>query len=89
MPVYWSAIVKNVLMLITVLKLINLINVIIVILVIRGVYHIKIGDFLYKYGKADMTKIVKKTGLPKRLHTQIEDFKKLFPNYANQISNIR
>jgi RHS repeat-associated protein len=42
----------------------------------QGVYEIKINGKLHKYGKADMTSINKKTGLPTRLHNQLRVLKR-------------
>jgi RHS repeat-associated protein len=45
----------------------------------QGVYEIKIDGKLYKYGKADMTKI-SSTGNPVRLQSQINKLQRLNPN---------
>ncbi|WP_116524852.1 RHS repeat domain-containing protein, partial [Seonamhaeicola aphaedonensis] len=44
----------------------------------QGVYEIKINGKVYKYGKADMTKMAK-TKLPVRLQSQIRKLQKRFP----------
>ncbi|WP_421558402.1 hypothetical protein [Pseudomonas canadensis] len=36
-----------------------------------GVYEIRINGELYKYGKTDLNRITKRSGLPTRLHQQV------------------
>ncbi|WP_330208890.1 RHS repeat-associated core domain-containing protein, partial [Pseudomonas sp. Z13] len=41
-----------------------------------GVYKIEINGDLYKYGKADLNRITKSSGLPTRLHQQVRAHQK-------------
>jgi len=43
-----------------------------------GIYEIRIGDIVHKYGKADMSKLAS-TGLPRRLQSQLNKLRKLNP----------
>ncbi len=44
-----------------------------------GIYEIKIDGKLYKYGKADLTRITQSSGQPTRLHQQLRALTKQFP----------
>lgn len=41
-----------------------------------GIYQIETNGELYKYGKADMSRVTESTGLPTRLHQQVQKLKK-------------
>ena len=43
-----------------------------------AIYEIKVSGDTNKYGKADLDRITKKSGLPTRLHQQIEKLKKIY-----------
>ena len=45
-----------------------------------GIYEILKDGQLYKYGKADLTRITQSTGLPTRLHQQLRVLGNKFPN---------
>ena len=42
-----------------------------------GVYEIHINGELYKYGKADLNRVTKSSGLPTRLHQQVRQLQKI------------
>ncbi|EEF3029103.1 RHS repeat-associated core domain-containing protein, partial [Salmonella enterica] len=43
-----------------------------------GVYKIEINGELYKYGKTDMNRVTKSSGLPTRLHQQVTKLEKTY-----------
>lgn len=43
-----------------------------------GVYKIEINGELHKYGKTDMNRVTKSSGLPTRLHQQITKIEKTY-----------
>ncbi|OAI16839.1 hypothetical protein BJL95_02405 [Methylomonas sp. LWB] len=45
-----------------------------------GVYEIQIDDVLYKYGKADLSRVTQSSGLPTRLHQQVVKLGKQNPD---------
>jgi hypothetical protein len=43
-----------------------------------GVYVIKVNGFVHKFGKADLNRVTKSSGLPTRLHQQVRKLSKIF-----------
>ncbi|KMK52218.1 hypothetical protein RO21_02040, partial [[Actinobacillus] muris] len=43
-----------------------------------GIYEIKINGEVYKYGKADLNRVTKSSGLPTRLHQQVRKLGNLY-----------